>query len=283
LFQYAACRALALRNGAELVLDTTSGFARDRVFRRTYLLDGLRICARHARRLEQLGFLAERLVDRLPQIDKGIVRWRPWGTLVTESEPRFFEEAARVRILRTTWIDGYWQSEQYFSECALTIASEVSPPPPLDSEVRGVAQRIAQTCNSVAICVRVFEDIPGPDKSSVGGMVPFSFYEASAAQLAEAYGDCRFFVFSTSDTIRALTLPGQVTLLTPTTLPATPLGTLWLLSHCRHFVISNSSFYWWGAWLAEQHGQARTIIAPDSFPNPSTIPPRWCRVRINRN
>ena len=48
MFQYAAGRALAAAHSAELVLDTKTGFVRDRLFRRSYALDPFPIRAREA-------------------------------------------------------------------------------------------------------------------------------------------------------------------------------------------------------------------------------------------
>lgn len=41
---------------------------------------------------------------------------------------------------------------------------------------------------------------------------------------------------------------------------------LWLLSLCDHFIISNSTFSWWGAWLSRSDN--KTIISPDTWFGP---------------
>ena len=33
---------------------------------------------------------------------------------------------------------------------------------------------------------------------------------------------------------------------------------LWLMSQCQHFIIANSTFRWWGAWLSGYSG--KTVI-----------------------
>jgi hypothetical protein len=41
---------------------------------------------------------------------------------------------------------------------------------------------------------------------------------------------------------------------------------LWLLSLCDHFIISNSTFSWWGAWLSRSEN--KTVIAPQTWFGP---------------
>ena len=41
---------------------------------------------------------------------------------------------------------------------------------------------------------------------------------------------------------------------------------VWLLSLCDHFIISNSTFSWWGAWLSRN--ESKTVIAPSTWFGP---------------
>ena len=52
---------------------------------------------------------------------------------------------------------------------------------------------------------------------------------------------------------------------------------LWLLSLCDHFIISNSSFSWWGAYLSRTEN--KVVVAPDTWFGPDvTDDPKdvWC-------
>lgn len=52
---------------------------------------------------------------------------------------------------------------------------------------------------------------------------------------------------------------------------------LWLLSLCDHFIISNSTFSWWGAWLSRSDD--KVVISPDTWFGPDLVEdPKdiWC-------
>lgn len=52
---------------------------------------------------------------------------------------------------------------------------------------------------------------------------------------------------------------------------------LWLLSLCNHFVISNSSFSWWGAYLSNNAN--KIVVAPDTWVGPDIMENMkdiWC-------
>ena len=60
---------------------------------------------------------------------------------------------------------------------------------------------------------------------------------------------------------------------------------MYLMTQCKHNIIANSSFSWWGAWLGEQKG--RIVICPDKWNLKSDkIEPQlkhWCKIQTFKN
>jgi len=55
------------------------------------------------------------------------------------------------------------------------------------------------------------------------------------------------------------------------------LADLWLMSRCRHAVVANSSFSWWGAWLGDATPN-RLVFAPAQVGWDVVMPERWQRI-----
>ena len=52
------------------------------------------------------------------------------------------------------------------------------------------------------------------------------------------------------------------------------------MRHCRHHIIANSTFSWWGAWLAEHPTQR--VMAPELWnrfaKDADIVPARWTKI-----
>lgn len=276
LFQYATGRALATRCGTGLLLDISRLALRERrVTPREYELGRFRIDAVLATDQQARSF---RWLHRLRAASSLISEWRAF----VENGPGF---DARVASLPDgSYLVGYWQSHRYFSDIAVTLAKDLTPTQEMSSASRVVAQ-LAQDTVSVAIHVRRGDYVSLPAAARMHGALQVEHYRIAIDTVLAHVPKPRWFVFS--DDIawcRAnLGLPSATTQFVDHNSGADAWQDLLLMAQCRHHVLANSSFSWWGAWLADRrYGTDRLVLAPRrwfaSGPQPSLAdryPAHW--------
>ncbi len=296
MFQYAAARSLAQRVGAELVLDNWSGFVRDRQYRRTYELGALPIQGRVARSAERLPIWLYRWKHRGGRPSSQPIERHWFGDFLVEAadearsglgenhlqisfshQPLFHQFAPR----RSSWVVGYWQSPRYFENITPDLQLELMPPQPTDARFRALGEEL-QRSESVALGVRLYEESANPAFHAFGGSLKgIPEIRSAVERLRSARPAARFYVFCThrAPLLEQLQLPADTVFVTPEGGYSDTLNTLWLLSRCQHHIFTNSSYYWWGAWLsaAVRGGEAQLIIAADNFINRDGLCAAWER------
>jgi hypothetical protein len=276
MFQYAAGRRLADRHGAELVLDTSWIVqARRGTTYAPYELG----CFDHGALVCPVWEVA-----RVPNPRRAVYalqRLRP-------SRRRFVfplhedtsTNAFLPRVLTApdqTYLLGYWQFEDYFADDAQGIRRAFAFRP-ASWETERLAAEI-RASPAVSVHVRRTDYTRHPQL----GFLDEAYYERAVAAIAEAAGDVRLFVFSDDPGWCAehLRLP-HATIVIERTLPAERAWEdMYLMSLCRHHVISNSTFSWWGAWLNPSSDKLviapeHWILSPKRIGDP--IPSHWVRV-----
>lgn len=270
MFQYAAARALADRLGVELVLDI-------RAFT-TY-------------KLHAFGLGRFSLRGRLATPDE-LTRWPLWMSrpcrlaqrleIVTRwySEPSFGYDRAWPSLKDGLILNGYFQSENYFAEIADSLLRDFIPLAPLTTENAEVA-RLARNSESVAIHVRRGDYVTNPNTLLTHGVCSSDYYEKAVALMHERLARPRFFVFTNDmDWAREnLTLGDDAVFVSGN--ENSPEVDIHLMAQCRHYIIANSTFSWWGAWL--NPGRDKLVVAPERwFANglvaDDLVPDDWLRL-----
>lgn len=280
LFQYAFGFALARRNGIAFKLDVLSGFADDLVYKRKYALAPFNISAESATPLESYTGIAGRLsrkLDRLYSQRVPLAR----RTHIAEASARYAPEVAALRPTGRVYLDGHWQSEKYFSDAAgplrreLTLKGRPSP---------GGEKAAAEIRAREAVClhVRRADYVHDETTRKVYHCCDQGYYRRAAAVVAAKSSKPAFFVFSDDpEWVKAsldIGFPFQVVSRSGEDRTHEE---LWLMSLCRHNIIANSSFSWWGAWLNDHPG--KIVVAPDTWYNdpamesPDLVPAIWLR------
>ena len=262
LFIYAAARAIAEARGAELLLDTYSGFARDRKYGATSQLEHFALKAPVApMRLSYPPPFGRHVRD----LQVSLSRHLPLSRRFTIREADFDAVMAGAPLRSTVRLEGYWQSERYFASITGKIKDELQVVSPLSPRSHEVADLMA---NSEAVCLHARQmsgahhDFNAPPPSQIP-QLPFSYYEDAVARLVQRVPRPTFFCFS--DNIPWLrerwNFPYPVHFVDHNR-GERAYEDLALMSRCRHFIIGNSTFSWWGAWLSRNPD--KTVIAPEN-------------------
>jgi hypothetical protein len=261
MFQYAAGLNLALKNNQQLILDTT--YLHDRLPRpgitfRDYDLDVFSI--------RPVFTKLSRLSDNLPipgfwtAIDLVVAKGKSLlglAEFITESNAELF---FKNFIKNDAVIWGFLQGEKYFRENQVAVQNAFRFKNPPVGDAAALAEIIKKE-NSVSLHVRR-GDYLLPKYKKLYGETDVSYYNRAVAYMAGRVKNPHFFIFS--DDIawcrEYIKPPFTTTYLDDSSRGPKASFHMELMSLCKHNIIANSSFSWWGAWLNRNPG--KMVIAP---------------------
>lgn len=164
-------------------------------------------------------------------------------------------------------VDGYWQSEKYFLRVTDVIRKDFTFPE-VSVRNKALAKEMSETL-SVSIHVRRGDYLGGFP------VMDERYYEPAMTYFTEKYGDAYFYVFSNDITwCREHLKADKMTYIDWNTGKESPYD-MWLMTQCKHNIIANSSFSWWGAWLNCNKG--KEVIAPSTWFYTEETPDVYCK------
>jgi hypothetical protein len=279
LFGYAAARRLSMASSAQLVIDDVSGFRYDTQYKRHYQLDHFAIPCRKATHAECL--------EPFSRIRRNL--WRRWNrSLPFEQRSYLVQEGIDFdpRLLslppkKLLYLEGYWQSEAYFKDVEQQIREDLRIIPPTDAFNLACAEAIRQR-PAVAVHVRFFDE-PASEESTTGNNVLSDYYTRAVQAMEAKVVGAHYFLFSDRPEAarsRIKLSDDRITLVHHNQGDESSYADLWLMTQCQHFIIANSTFSWWGAWLSDN--SEKIVIAPKldqsyggAWECPNLIPEAW--------
>jgi len=284
LFCYAAARRLAWVNDAELVLDAVTGFKYDYLYRRTYALGAFGVPARLATPAEQMEPLGRvrRLVARKLSERKPLSQRRYIQQVGVDFDPCI----VTLRLQEgATYFDAFGQSERYFADIRELLLQDFTMSAPADQTNLAMANQI-ETSPSVALHLRWFDTGEAAHSSNMS----LAYYAQAIPQLLARIGRAHFFIFSDRpEQAAALLAPlmqeQPFTVVRHNAQSGNAEADFWLMRQCQHFIIGNSTFAWWAAWLGEHSHDGTKVFAParnvdpehsvTAWGFPGLLPERW--------
>lgn len=284
MFQYATGRALALRGGAALKLDVTGFAAAGAHTKRRYELDSFSIHGGAASDadLARFGRTGKPRSPRLDRVLRLFRFGRPYGAWPIYREPHFHFDPAVPELRAPVYLDGYWQCERYFSDIAGVLRQEFTAKAPLDRENAALAEAI-DAVNAVSLHVRRGDYASDPTTNRVHGICSPDYYQRAVDYITTRTGAAHLFVFSDDrQWTRANLRFAAPTTFVGANSPDCSYRDMQLMARCRHHIIANSSFSWWGAWL--NRSDEKIVVAPRQWFGTSSndtsdlIPANWVRL-----
>jgi hypothetical protein len=193
---------------------------------------------------------------------------------IVEGEKSFQTPIYNLEVKKKVYIDGLWQSEKYFKDVEHVIREDLEFFGPFSSEAIRMASKI-QEVNSISLHGRSYFEVPPADSGSPFNM---DYYSNAADLIAQKIDNPHFFCFSDNpDWLKAnlrINYPLTFVNSNPVSVEDNTISDLWLMSRCKHHIIANSTFSWWGAWLNKS--PEKIVIAPAcEWQNPDYIPNGW--------
>ncbi len=196
-------------------------------------------------------------------------------------EPHYHYASDFLGQPNNTYLDGYFQSEKYFAHIRQELLVDFKWAKPATGKNKRLLETIAKDENSVSIHVRRGDYVSNENAADFHGLRGVDYYQAATKIIEKSVKNPSYYVFSDDpDWCKAnLKFKHNTTYVDWNKDGAEDMR---LMKSCRHNVLANSSFSWWGAWL--NTNEAKVVIAPKQwFNDPSintsdVVPESWQRI-----
>jgi hypothetical protein len=187
-------------------------------------------------------------------------------------------------IKSPVYLEGYWQSDKYFNEIETIIRNEYKIKL-LPSEVNQQILNKIVNENSISLHVRRGNFINIDYVNKIHGTCSSVYYKEAIQLLTSKVINPIFYIFSDDiEWARNNIIINHETIFVDINDSDNDYEDLRLMYSCKHHIIANSTFSWWGAWLNQS--KDKIVIAPknwfsDTNMNNQTkelIPKEWIRL-----
>ncbi|WP_143414822.1 alpha-1,2-fucosyltransferase [Geobacillus sp. E263] len=187
------------------------------------------------------------------------------------------------KVTGDVYFEGYWQTEKYFKEIEDLIRKDFQFKNPLTNKNLELSNKIKNE-NSVSIHVRRGDYYTSKKaERKHGNIATIEYYQKAVRKITEFVDNPVFYIFS--DDIpwvkENLKLENEV-IYVDWNKGLDSYIDMQLMSICKHNIIANSTFSWWGAWLNQNKN--KIVIAPSRWINnkrldtSDVIPKEWIKI-----
>ncbi len=275
MFQYALGRNLSLIHKVPFEMDL-SYLKKPNQSGRAYQLNGFNLKTTEASEKE-----IRKYTGPIPKLLDRFFRNRLYKKHIKETFDGF---NAYVLKRGDGYFDGHWnmQSERYFHPNEEAIRKDFQLKTSLNNKALEVSKRINNTENSTSVHIRRGDYVTIGKVADVHGILPISYYKNACEMIVGKFPNATFFIFSDDIKWAEENFPRNYPAVFVSSSNISDHEELKLMSSCKHNIIANSTFSWWGAWLNEN--KDRVAISPakwfksGNYNTGNIVPKGWFKI-----
>ncbi len=205
----------------------------------------------------------------------------PFKGVYSDEEPVKFIPSLFENLGKNEFLMGHFQSYRYFDEYRDVILNDFQfSTEAMSARTKQIASEM-RLCNSVAIHVRRGDYLNGFYYETLGKVCNLDYYRRAIAEIKKRVDTPQFYVFSddpqyVSDNLKI----GNASYIDFNNQYENTWQDMYLMSQCKHNIIANSTFSWWGAWL--NTNKEKVVIAPSrwfaNIEEDEIVLPEWIRL-----
>jgi hypothetical protein len=265
MFQYALGRAVSLKNKMNLTLDISWYNDYGKNIKRGFELNKFNIDAKIHKPL-------------FPFSKKILIKI---GLIKIIKEKEIYEFDKEILKIKDGYLSGYWQNENYFKNISHTLKKDFSlKDKPTDKFL--FIKEIIINSDSIAIHIRRGDYVTNNETNNFHGICNIDYYNRAIKMIKEKINNPHFFIFSDDINWAKNNLIVNKNIEWVSDYKLDDVEDLILMSLCKHQVIANSSFSWWGAYL--NSNPSKIVIAPkkwlnnEDYDTSRIIPDSWIKI-----
>jgi hypothetical protein len=267
MFQYAFGRYLSVKNNKDLFLDTS--FYESSNSYRELGLNYFNVKYQNFNNKKNIKVFQNALINKF-------FNYLTFNfSIYSESKVSIYQK--RLSRKKKGYFDGYWQSYKYFSSIRDVLINDFSLVN-FSNDILELNSKISN-CISVGVHIRKSDYLTSAN-SKIYAVCSKDYYIKSILYILKFYPEAVFFIFTDDKNwvIENIDFSG----INYEYISMKPHEDLYLMSKCKHNIISNSTFSWWSAWL--NNYTDKIVVSPKNWFVPESnithdiIPNEWIRI-----
>jgi hypothetical protein len=244
LFEYAFAKSLSIDLGFKLIIDSDTGFLKDNYSRESKIKFFLKEHV-EASNFKKLVFFITKM---FPFLAKRIFSSR----LILEKNSRQLEsiDILELQKFKIIYVEGYFQSYRYFDYNWSILIKNILIK--INSNFK-IIKLLKDIQENKSICIHI-------RRIDYEQKLDLKYYKEGIEYYLSKDLNCMFFIFSDDIVWCKENFNFLENKVFVTDLGGNEVSELYLMSHFNHYIIANSSFSWWGAYLSES--TLKTVLAP---------------------